>query len=408
MKLAAFIAGRYLFAKKSHNVINIISAISTIGMVIGTAALIIVLSIYNGFDSLVKDMMGNVEPDLLIKPATGKVFVPEGEVYDWIYDQTEVESMCSVLCESVFVNYDGRQAFVKAKGIDEIYMEISPLAEHLRTGEWNFYRGEVPLASVGAGVAYEMGINPRFVSPLELYFPSRTRNVSVSNPLAAVESVKLWPGSIFSINNTVDAEYIFLPIEKMRELLEYDDEVSAVEIRVVPGTSTGEIKRLKNKIAGQLGPEYTVSDRFRQNESLYKMLKYEKLAIYMILIFIIIIIAFNIYGSLSMLIIEKKDDIRTLRNIGATDLLIRRIFTLEGWFISLVGLAGGLVIGVGFSLLQEHFGFIKMPGNFIVSAYPVIISWTDILLTVIAVAIIGYLIALLPVLSFYRKEKRHV
>ena len=405
MKLAPFIAKRYLFAKKSHNVINIISAISAIGMAIGTAALIIIMSVYNGFDSLIRSMLSNVEPDLMITPATGKVFVPEGETYDWIYDQQSVKNMCGVLQEQVFINYDGQQGLAKAKGVDWIYEDETPLKDHIRDGEFKLHRGDVPLASVGAGLAYSMGINPRFVSPIEIYFPSRTRRLSMANPISSIESIKVWPSSIFSVNNEVDAELMILPIEKMRELLEYDDEVSAVEIRLAEGTDGKELKRLQKEISTMLGPDFKVKDRFQQNESLYKMMRYEKAAIYMILIFIIIIIAFNIFGSLSMLIIEKRGDIETLRSLGAQDRLIRRIFVLEGWMISLTGLAAGLVVGTAFALLQQHFGFIKMPGQFIVQAYPVILSWTDILLTVIGVAAIGYIIALLPVASFYRKER---
>ena len=405
MRLAPFIAKRYLFAKKSHNVINIISAISAIGMAIGTAALIIILSVYNGFDSLVRSMMSSVEPDLMITPSSGKVFVPEGEAYDWIYDQPSVKNMCGVLQEQVFINYDGQQGLAKAQGVDWIYEEESPLKEHIYDGEFKLHRGDVPLASVGTGLAHEMGINPRFLSPIEIYFPSRTRKLSITNPISSIESVKVWPSSIFSISNDVDAELMILPIEKMRELLEYDEEVSAVEIRLTEGTDNRELKRLQKEIGSMLGPEFKVKDRFQQNESLYKMMKYEKAAIYMILIFVIIIIAFNIFGSLSMLIIEKRGDIETLRSLGAQDKLIRRIFVLEGWMISLTGLAAGLVLGTGFALLQQHFGFIKMPGHFVVQAYPVILSWTDILLTIAGVAVIGYIIALLPVASFYRKER---
>ncbi len=399
MKLAPFIAKRYLFAKKSHNVINIISAISAIGMAIGTAALIIILSVYNGFDSLIKSMMGNVEPDLLITPSTGKVFVPEGETYDWIYDQPTVRNMCCVLQEQVFINYDGQQGIAKAKGVDWIYEEESPIAGHMIDGEFKLHRGDVPLASVGSVLAYEMRINPRFLAPIEIYFPSRTRKISMANPMSSVETVKVWPSSVFSISTEVDADLMILPIEKMRELLEYDDEVSAVEIRLTDDAGPDELKRLQKEISGRLGPDFKVRDRFQQNESLYKMMKYEKAAIYMILIFVIIIIAFNIFGSLSMLIIEKRSDIETLRSLGARDKLIRNIFVLEGWMISLVGLASGLVVGIVFASLQQHFGFIKMPGGFLVQAYPVILSWTDILLTAVSVAGIGYLIALLPAAS---------
>ncbi len=213
MKLAPFIAKRYLFAKKSHNVINIISAISAIGMAIGTAALIIILSVYNGFDSLIKSMMGNVEPDLLITPAKGKVFVPEGETYDWIYDQLTVKSMSGILQEQVFINYDGQQGFAKAKGVDWIYEEESPIAGHIVKGEFKLHKGDIPLAAVGSGLAYRMGINPRFLAGIEIYFPARTRKISMANPLSSIEAVKVWPSGVFSINNDIDADLMILPIE---------------------------------------------------------------------------------------------------------------------------------------------------------------------------------------------------
>ncbi len=405
MNLAQFIAGRYLFAKKSHNVINIISAISAIGMAVGTAALIIILSVYNGFDSLIRSMMSNVEPDLLITPATGKTFVPDDSTFDWIYDQPSVKNMCCVLEEQVFISYDGKQSLARAKGVDWVYEEESPLKDHMRDGEFKLHRGDVPLAAVGAGLAYELGISPRFLSPVEIYFPTRTGRISLANPAASIESVRVYPSGLFSVNNDVDAELLIVPIEKMQELLEYEDEVSAVEIRLTEDSPKDELKRLQKEIDARLGPGFRVKDRFQQNESLYKMMKYEKAAIFMILIFVIIIIAFNIFGSLTMLIIEKKEDIRTLRSMGAPDSLIRKIFVLEGWFISLAGLAGGLVIGVGFAALQQAFGIIKMPGHFVVQAYPIILSWSDILLTAVGVAVIGYLIALLPVALHSRKSQ---
>lgn len=404
MHLPFFIARRYLFARKSHNVINIISAISAIGMAIGTAALIIILSIYNGFDSLVKSMLGNVEPDLLITPSTGKAFIPEGETYDWIYEQKSVFNMCCILEEDVFINYDGHQTIVRAKGVDKIYESESPLRHHLIEGKFSLHKGDIPQACVGAALAAKLDLSPRFVAPVEIYYPSRTRNISLSNPAASIESVKVFPSGTFSINNDIDNKFLIVPIETMQELLEYTEEVSGVEIRMMEGTSAREIARVQKGIKERLGPEFSVKDRFQQNVSLYKMMKYEKISIYMILIFIIIIIAFNIFGSLSMLIIEKKGDIGILRSMGAEDSLIRRTFVLEGWMISLLGLAAGLVAGILFSLLQQHFGFIKMPGNFVVQAYPVILSFEDITATAAGVAAVGYIIALLPTVSMLRKS----
>ena len=407
MRVAPFIALRYLFAKKSHNVINIISAISAIGMAIGTAALIIILSVYNGFDALIKSMMSNVEPDFLIVPSSGKTFVPEEQAFDMIYDQPEVKSMCCILQDQVFINYDGKQRIAIAKGVDWIYESESTLGDCMVKGEFKLHKGDIPMAAVGVGMAYEMGMDPTFISPIEVYYPTRTRKISMTNPAASIEYIKVWPSGTFSINADTDRELMILPIAKMQELLEYEsDVVSGIEIRLADGTSGKQARKLQKKMSQILGDEYIVKDRYQQNESLYKMMKYEKAAIFMILIFVVIIIAFNIFGSLSMLIIEKEGDIRTLKSLGAKDSLINKIFILEGWMISLAGLAGGLLIGISFALLQQHFGFIKMPGHFVVQAYPVILSWSDVLLTTAGVATVGYVIATLPVLSNRRSRSK--
>ena len=397
MHLPLFIAGRYLFAKKSHNVINIISAISAVGMTIGTAALIIILSIYNGFDELVKSTLSNVEPDILITPAKGKVFIPNGETFDRIRQNPLIDEYDLILQENVFVDYDGHQGIAKAKGVDSAFEAESPLAGHITNGEFSLHKGQLPQMVVGAGLAYKMGMNPAFLASAELYFPIRDRNFSLANPAASIETVRMRPSGIFSVNQQIDDDLMIVPIEEMRKLLGYEEEVSGVEIRLAEGSTAKDIRSAIKHIQKELGPEFKVLDRFRQNPSLYKMMRYEKAAIYLILIFVIIIIALNIFGSITMLIIEKKDDIETYRSLGATDQMLRRTFTLEGWLISLLGLAAGLVIGIGFSLAQQHFGFIKMPGSFLVNAYPVILQWQDVLATIAGVALIGYIIALLPV-----------
>lgn len=397
MHLPLFIARRYLFAKKSHNVINIISAISAVGMAIGTAALIIILSIYNGFDELVKSTLSNVEPDILITPAKGKVFIPNGETFDRIRQNPLIDEYDLILQENVFVDYDGHQGIAKAKGVDSAFEAESPLAEHITNGEFSLHKGQLPQMVVGAGLAYKMGMNPAFLASAELYFPIRDRNFSLANPAASIETVRMRPSGIFSVNQQIDDDLMIVPIEEMRKLLGYEEEVSGVEIRLAEGSTAKDIRSAIKHIQKELGPEFKVLDRFRQNPSLYKMMRYEKAAIYVILIFVIIIIALNIFGSITMLIIEKKDDIETYRSLGATDKMLRRTFTLEGWLISLLGLAAGLVIGIGFSLAQQNFGFIKMPGSFLVNAYPVILQWQDVLATIAGVALIGYIIALLPV-----------
>jgi len=381
-------------------VINIISAISAIGMAIGTAALVIILSVYNGFDNLVKDTLGSVEPDLMISPTEGKTFTPDDpkvkEAIDWAYDNDLVKNMSGTIEETLFVNYDSQQSVVKAKGVDSVYEQESPLADHIVEGEYQLHFGELPRALVGYSLATKLGLNPRFVTKLDFFYPDRTKNISISNPMSSIETISIRPSGLFSVNTDVDEELVVLPIESLRELLGYTDEISAVELRLIDGYSKREFKSVVKGLEQRLGEGFIVKDRFHQNESLYKMMKYEKASIFLILIFIIIIIAFNIFGSLSMLIIEKKGDIATLSSMGAQDKTIRRVFVLEGWMISLLGLLAGLVIGIAFALIQQHFGLIKMPGNFAVPAYPVIIKVSDLILTSLGVAVVGYLIALLP------------
>ena len=390
---------RYLFARKSHNVINIISGISVAGMAIGTAALIIILSVFNGFNKLVSDSLGDAQPDLVVKPATGKAFVPDSTAFAWLYDQEKVYNMSSVIEEQAFIAFDGKQSLARVKGVDSVFEEESPLRDHITDGVFSLHRGTMPRAVMGSALAWSMDINPRFVAPLEIYYPDREGTVSLSNPAASLRSTKVKVDGLFALNAELDAELVIVPIETMRELLDYDDEVTAVEVRVTEGTTDKELKGLVSELEDRLGPDYMVQDRYRQNEALYKMMRYEKLAIYMILIFIVIIIAFNIYSSLTMLIIEKKDDIGTLRSLGAPESMTQRIFLLEGWLISLLGLVIGLVLGIACVLLQQKFGFIRMPGNYIINAYPVILKASDIIWTAVGVALVGYLIALLPSLT---------
>lgn len=397
MNVPLFFAFRYLFARKSHNVINIISAISAAGMAVGTAALIIILSVYNGFDDLVRSTMNTVDPDLKVVPVQGKTFVPEERQSAWDAVQAleGVESCCRVLEESVFVSYDEHQAAARARGVDSLYEQLGAeiYGRHLRSGRFRLHRGDVPEAFVGVGLAWNLGINPHFVTPLELYYPSRTQPVSLTNPAASLGQAKVWPSGTFSINSDVDASTLLVPLETMRRLLEYEKEVSSVEIRLHPSSN---VKALQKKVGELLGPDFSVRDRFQQNEGLYKMMEYEKIVIWLILVFVIVIIAFNIFGSLSMLMIEKREDILSMQFLGMPLKKVRAVFVLEGWLISLLGLLIGLAVGLGFAFLQQRTGLIQMPGNFMVESYPVVIRPWDIVVTALSVALIGWVIALIP------------
>ncbi len=390
MKLPLTFAIRYLFARKSYQVINLISGIGVAGMAVGTAALIIILSVFNGFDKLVSDSLTDAHPDLVIKPAGGKVFEPDS--CRWLLDEPDILRLSSVLEEQVFLSYDGKQSLARVRGMDPVGIEESPLQQHIIGGTWQFYRGSQPSAVVGAALAARLEMNPRFLAPVEIYYPSRTQPVSLANPAASLRSRELRLSGILSVSADLDAKWVLVPMEVMRDLLEYPTEVSSLEI----WTSEGRTAALQKEIGQKLGPSFRVLDRYQQEASLYKMMRYEKLAIYLILIFIVLIIAFNIYSSLKMLLIEKQADIGTLRSLGAPESLLRRIFLLEGWLISLLGMAIGLVLGIGLVLLQEKLGLVPMPGHFIVQSYPVVLKGSDILWTIAGVAGIGYLMALIP------------
>ena len=397
MNLPLYFARRYLFARKSHNVINIISAISAIGMAFGTAALIIILSVYNGFNALVSDSLSDLDPDYLLTSRSGRVFTPSDSLMAELGADERVLSVEKVLKDRVFATYDGRQSVAVAKGVEPGSEQTSPLRTHVASGQYSLLKGDIPQCAVGAGLAYTLGVNPNFLTSLTLYYPARDRNISAANPLASVEMESLRPSCTFSVNQDVDNSLIILPIETLRELLGYySGEVSGVEIRLMDTLSKRDVRNFGKQLSASVGEDFQLLDRYRQNENIYRMMKYEKAAIFLILIFIIIIIAFNIFGCLTMLIIEKEGDIATLRSMGATDSTIHRIFTVEGWLISLLGLAAGLLIGIAFALIQQHFGIIKMPGGFMTNAYPVVLQLGDVLITALGVTVVGYIIARIP------------
>lgn len=383
-------AFRYLFAKKSYKVINLISAVGVAGMAIGTAALIIILSVFNGFDKVVTESLSDASPDIVIKPAAGKVFSPDSLYF--LLEDDDIVRLSSTLEDQVFVSYEGRQSLARVKGMDDVAIEESALQEHIVDGVWAFRRGDSPAAVIGVSLARSLGISPRFFTPLEIYYPSRKEAVSLTNPSASLRKVKLLPGGTFSVNSEMDAKAVLVPIASLRELLEYETEVSSLEIWAAPGKADATVKRLST----QLGGGFKVQDRYAQNESVLKMMRYEKLAIYLILIFVVLIVAFNIFSSLKMLVIEKQGDIGTLRSLGAPEEMLQRIFLLEGWLMSLLGMAIGLVLGIVFVILQARYGIVPMRGNFIVTSYPVVLKVRDILWTVAGVGLIGWFMALIP------------
>ena len=397
MNLSRFIARRYLFAKKSHQVINIISIISATGIAVGCAALVIILSIYNGFDSVVRNLNDAHTSDIQVTPAQGKVFAPDGR-FDFLQDDPRVKAACNVLEESVFVQYGDRNKVVVARGVDSLYEQTTGLRNYLTEGIFELRFGDLPQVVLGRTVALELGVRTAFLQPLTVWFPSRTRQVDLLNPLASLRQEKFQPAGILAVDQDFDQKYLFLPLDALQDLLEYTDEVSSVEIFLAPeGLDHRQMasRQVLADVRERLGNGFVVRDRQEQNQTLYRLLKYEKAAIYLILLFVMLIISFNIYGSLSMLIIEKRDDIATLQAMGADGKLVQQIFVREGWLISLLGIAAGVAVGLLVCWLQQLFGLVKMPGNFVVDAYPVDVQAGDIALIVLGVALIGWLISLL-------------
>ena len=378
MRVPLFIAFRYLFAKKNHNIINVISAISAIGMAIGTAALIIILSVYNGFNGIIKDNMSQLDPDVLICPSEGKFFTPDDLMFDCLMDDARVHQATGVLQDNVFLRYGEQQGLAKAKGVEDR----------------NLYFGEMPMAQIGATLAYNMGINPSFIQQLELFYPDRDSKVSLANPTASLHTAKVKPAEIFSISANTDSELILVPLDIMQELVGGEGTLTGIEVRLEDNSDKA-IRAYTKEMNERLPDGLKAIDRYQMQPDLYKMMKYEKFAIFLILIFVVIIVAFNIFGSLSMLRIEKEDDVRTLQALGATPKFTRRIFVLEGWLISMFGLLCGTVLGIALSLVQQRYGIIKMPGNYLIESYPVILQWSDILWTALGVAAIGFAIAML-------------
>ena len=396
MRLPLYIAFRYLFARKSHNVINIISAISAVGMMVGTAALILILSVYNGFDGIIKANLNDVDSDLRIVPAQGKLFVPEGPAFDKLYDDARIGTISSLLEDDVFISYYQMQGLARARGVDVIYEEESRMPAHVAKGEWFLHKGDLRYAAVGVALAQKMTIDPRWSKPIELWYPEREGRISPSNPGASLRNESVLPSCLVALNAEIDASLMIVPLETMRSLLGCTDEVSAVDLWFAPGLSARAQKRFTRELGRSLGKNFIVQDKYQQHIGLYKMMRYEKAAIFFILLFVVIIIALNIFGSLSMLIIEKQEDIATLQALGAPDTLVHRIFVLEGWLISLLGMALGLALGVALTLAQQHWGIVKMPGNFLANAYPVALHGIDVLLTALGVSLIGLVVAAAP------------
>jgi len=392
-----YIARRYLVSKKSHNIINIISGISVLGVTIGTMALIIVLSVFNGFESVVVSLFNAFDPDLKITPAQGKTFRLSDLPADSIKKLPGVIHFTEVIEENALLRYHDRQCIATIKGVGSGYQNYSPLDSMLIEGNFVLEQDSNMFAVPGVGIADVLSLD--LVDPgnvISVYVPAR--NASLSGlPDESFNTGLIQPSGIFSISAEFDIKYMLVPLSFARNLFEYPDEISSVEIMLSPGSN---VKLVQKKVKAYCGADYKVQNRFEQQEVLYKIMKSEKWAVFLILSFILLIATFNVIGSLTMLILDKRRDITVLRSMGADDTSIRKIFLSEGMLISLIGAIAGIALGALICWLQQHYGIVKLQGGsgaFIIDAYPVKMKFTDFIWVFITVFLIGFAATWYPV-----------
>ena len=390
------IARRYLFSKKSHNAINIISGISAAGVAVGTMALVVVLSVFNGFEALIADMFSAFDPDLRITLNEGKTFRIDSEEFSTVRDLETVAVFAEVVEENALLRFKDKQMTAKVKGVSENFRELTDIDSIMYDGKFILYDGAFERAVPGVGVASILGLGAHFIDPLLIYAPKRSTKINLLRPETSFNEIGTFVSGIFTVQQMqYDDHYVLVSIQLARDLFEYEETtVSAIEIKLKKGMDEAKAQK---QIANIIGPNFQVKNRYEQQESFFKIMKIEKWITFFILSFILLIASFNIIGSLSMIIIDKKADMLTLRNLGADNSLIRRVFLFEGWMISFVGALGGIVLGTVIALLQQHFGIIKLGSGYVVDAYPIIANFSDLTLIFATVLVMGFLAAWYPV-----------
>lgn len=399
MNFPFYIARRYLFSKKSHNAINVISAISVCGVALATLALVCTLSVFNGFQDLVTTFFTAFDPQLKITAVRGKVFDGQDKRVLQLKKMPDVEVYSESLEDNVMVQYQGRQAMAVVKGVEDNFDQLTPIDSILfGRGDLLLHDEVVDYAIPGIQLLSTLGSGIRFLDPLEIYAPRRGAKVNMANPSTAFVTGNLFSsGLVFAVNQEkYDASYILTSIDFARRLFQYTTGVSAINLKLKAGADTDAVKK---HIQDLLGDDFLVQDRYEQQADTYRIMEIEKLISYLFLTFILMIACFNVIGSLSMLIIDKRDDVVTLRNLGASDRQIVRIFLFEGRMISFFGAFAGVVLGLLLCWLQQEYGLIALgsSGSFVVDAYPVSVHASDVLLIFITVLLIGFLSVWYPV-----------
>ena len=401
------IAWRYLFSKKGHNTINIVSGISAAAVAVVTAAMVCVLSVMNGFGSLVERMFSEFDPVLLVVPSEGQTLRTDTLPIRSLYAREDIEAVSIQLEQTALIRYKDHQLPARVMGVDTLFTRTAHIDSIITDGFYSVWDGAFDRAVLGRGLAAQIGINAHFTGALHLYAPERNGRINMLRPDLSLRHEHAFIAGTFAVNQLeYDDQLMLVSLPLAQRLFDYD-EYTASALRITPRIVDGRlsivdsrrsIADFKLKIANLLGPGYKVLDRYEQQEDFFRILRIEKLLTILLLVFILLIASFNIIGSLSMLIIDKREDIRILSDLGADEPTIRRVFLLEGWLISSLGTMSGLIIGVLLCLGQQHFEWLKLGSGseYVISAYPVLVQPTDILLVAVIVLLLGFLAALYP------------
>lgn len=406
MSLSFYIARRYLFSKKRHHAVNLISGVSVCGVALATLALVVTLSVFNGFRDLVAGFFTAFDPELKITVREGKVFDPGDERVKALRALPEVDVWSETLEENAMVQYKNRQLMAVVKGVEGNFEQLTDI-DSLLYGAGRFMLDDsvAEYAVMGIQLMSELGTGIQFADPLHVYAPKREGKINLANPAASFRQGYLHsPGVVFVVNqDKYDARYLLTSLSFARRLFGYGTEVSAIELKLKPGADLHDTEARMERL---LGEGFTVQNRYEQQADVFRIMEIEKLISYIFLTFILAIACFNVIGSLSMLIVDKRDDVAILRNLGADDRLISRIFLLEGRMISLLGAVAGILLGLLLCWMQERFGLISLGGSgesFVVEAYPVSVHAADVLLVLATVVAVGFLAVWYPVRYLSRR-----
>ena len=406
MNFPFYIARRYLFSKKSTHAINVISAISVVGVAVATLALVVTLSVFNGFHDLVASFFTQMDPQLKVVPVKGKSAHADDPILTKIRQLPEVEVATECLEDQALAVYDDRQTMVKIKGVEDNFDKLTHIREILEgDGTFELHAADINYGIPGLGIAYQLGLGYTYSDPLKIYAPRREGQLNMADPTDGFVEDELYsPGVVFCIKQgKYDKTYILTSLSFARNLFQQDGMLSSLELRLKPGSN---FDRVKDEMKTIAGTKYQVLDRYEQQDDTFRIMKVEKLIAYIFLTFILMIACFNIIGSLSMLIIDKRNDVQTLRNLGASDSQITRIFLFEGRMISVIGAVFGILLGLLLCWLQQQFGIVRLgssEGSFIVDAYPVSVHPWDIVIIFFTVITVGFLSVWYPVRYFARR-----